>query len=130
MELSPLILLLAAGLVLGQQPPQEPRIRVEVINTTKVHGLAHRGTRYLRDQGFDVVSEGTLVSKPAKVPSDTTLVLDRTNHPEWAAHLAKVLSAAGGVPVRVESRPDTSRYVDVSVLLGALWRPPPQTFNP
>jgi hypothetical protein len=112
---------------------QQPRIRVEVINTTKVHGLAHRGTRYLRDQGFDVVSEGTLATKgplATKPPNDTTLVLDRTHHPEWAAHIAKVLSAAGGVPVRVEDRPDTSRYVDVSVLLGALWRPPPQAFNP
>ena len=103
---------------------QQARVRVEVLNTTKVHGLAHRATRYLRDQGLDVVVEGTI-----KAPSDTTLVLDRTNHPEWAARVARTLSAAGA-PVRVESRPDSSRYVDVTVLLGALWRPPPQTFNP
>ncbi|HWZ58827.1 MAG TPA: LytR C-terminal domain-containing protein [Gemmatimonadaceae bacterium] len=106
-----------------QQQPQ-PRVRVEVLNTTKVHGLAHRGTRYLRDQGFDVVGEGTVAG-----PRDTTLVLDRTHHPEWAARLARSLSASG-TPVRVESRPDSSRYVDVTVLLGALWHPPPQSFNP
>jgi LytR cell envelope-related transcriptional attenuator len=104
---------------------QQPRVRVEVMNTTKVHGLAHRATRYLRDQGFDVVGEGT-----ASAPGDTTLVLDRTNHPEWATRIAHVLGAVSGVPVRVESRPDSSRYVDVTVLLGALWRPPAQTFNP
>ena len=103
---------------------QQPRVRVEVLNTTKVHGLAHRATRYLRDQGFDVVVEGTVIA-----PGDTTLVLDRTHHPEWAASVARALSAAGS-PVRVESRPDSSRYVDVTVRLGALWRPPPQPFNP
>jgi hypothetical protein len=100
-------------------------VRVEVINTTKVHGLARRATRYLRDQGFDVVSEGTIAA-----PNDTTLVLDRTNHHEWAANIARTLSAAGGVPVRLETRPDSSHYVDVTVLLGAHWRPPPQSFNP
>jgi LytR cell envelope-related transcriptional attenuator len=118
-EFRALILLMLA--MAGQQP----RVRVEVINTTKVHGLARRATRYLRDQGFDVVSEGTM-----SAPGDTTLVLDRTNHHEWAANVARSLSAAGGVPVRVESRPDSSRYVDVTVLLGALWHPPPQSFNP
>jgi hypothetical protein len=112
-----LLVLSAAG--------QQPRVRVEVINTTKVHGLARRATRYLRDQGFDVVSEGTMSG-----PGDTTLVLDRTNHRAWAANVAHSLSAAGGVPVRVESRPDSSRYVDVTVLLGAQWHPPPQSFNP
>jgi hypothetical protein len=112
------------ALVLAMVVQQQPRVRVEVINTTKVHGLAHRATRYLRDQGFDVVGEGTV-----KVPSDTTLVLDRTGHQAWASSIAHVL-AATGAPVRVESRPDSSRYVDVTVLLGALWRPPPQAFNP
>jgi hypothetical protein len=104
---------------------QQPRVRVEVINTTKVHGLARRATRYLRDQGFDVVSEGTMPG-----PGDTTRVLDRTNHHAWAASVAHSLSAAAGVPVRVESRPDSSRYVDVTVLLGTQWHPPPQSFNP
>jgi hypothetical protein len=115
--------LIAAAVWLAMQPPQV-RVRVEVINTTKVVGLAHRATRYLRDQGFDVVSARTLAA-----PNDTTLVLDRTHHPDWAAHIAHALSAAGS-PVRAESRPDSSRYVDVTVLLGAAWRAPPQAFNP
>lgn len=95
-----------------------------MINTTKVHGLARRATRYLRDQGFDVVGEGTRAAL-----TDTTLVLDRTNHPAWAANISHVLQA-GGNPVRVESRPDSAHYVDVTVLLGANWHPPPQSFNP
>jgi hypothetical protein len=121
-ELRALIAAVAALLVAAQSP--QVRVRVEVINTTKVPGLAHRATRYLRDQGFDVVSTGTLSAL-----RDTTLVLDRTNHPDWAAHIAHALGAAGS-PVRAESHPDSSRYVDVTVLLGAAWRPPPQAFNP
>ena len=35
------------------------RITVEVLNATKVRGLARRAARALRDQGFDVVSTGT-----------------------------------------------------------------------
>ncbi len=100
--------------------PAGTRIRVEVLNTTTVRGLGRRTTFYLRDLGFDVVrfaGEG-----PAR---DSTLVLDRSGHPEWAALVAKSL---GGV--RVESRPDTSRYVDVSVLIGTSWRPPAQPFYP
>jgi hypothetical protein len=113
--------LILVGLAISAQ---QPRVRVEVINTTKVHGLARRATRYLRDQGFDVVGEGTISAS-----SDTTLVLDRTNHHAWAVNIAHALQAAGS-PVRVESRPDSTHYVDVTVLLGANWHPPPQSFNP
>jgi len=56
---------------------------------------------------------------------DTTLVIDRSGHPEFAQLIARGLGAA-----RVESRPDSSRYVDVSVLVGAGWRPPAQPFYP
>lgn len=100
--------------------PEGTRIRVEVLNTTKVRGLARRATMHLRDRGFDVVGMGT--TQPAR---DSTLVLDRSNHPEWARLVAQALGAA-----RVESRPDTSRYLDVTVLLGDAWRPPPEPFYP
>ena len=101
--------------------PQGVRVRVQVINTTRTRGLARRATRVLRDQGFDVVEMTT--SGPAQ---DTTLVFDRSGHPEWAASVAKVLGPAA----RSESRPDSSRYLDVTVLLGALWRAPAEPFNP
>jgi len=75
---------------------------------------------YLRDQGFDVVDVGN-----TSATLDTTLVLDRSLHPEWARNVATSLGTA-----RVESRPDSSRYLDVTVLVGASWRPPAQPFYP
>jgi len=100
--------------------PEGTRIRVQVLNATRVRGLARRATLHLRDRGFDVVEVGT--TQPAR---DSTLVLDRSNHPEWAALVARALGAT-----RVESRPDTSRYLDVTVLLGGAWRPPAEPFYP
>ena len=100
--------------------PERTRIRVQVLNATRVRGLARRATMHLRDRGFDVVDVGT--TQPAR---DSTLVLDRSNHPEWAALVAKALGAT-----RVESRLDTSRYLDVTVLLGDAWRPPAKPFYP
>ncbi len=96
------------------------RIRVEVLNTTPTRGLARRAMFYLRDHGFDVVQMGNSTGQ-----RDSTLVLDRSNHPAWASRVAGVLGGA-----RVESRPDSSRYLDVTVLLGRSWRPPPQPFYP
>jgi hypothetical protein len=99
---------------------QGVRIRVQVLNTTKTRGLARRATRLLRDQGFDVVEMGT--TGPT---IDTTLVLDRSGHPEWAASVATVVK-----PSRAVSRPDSSRYLDVTVLLGSTWRAPAQPLDP
>jgi hypothetical protein len=62
---------------------------------------------YLRDQGFDVVEVGT-----TSATRDTTLVLDRSRHREWAQNVATSLGTA-----RVESRPDSSRHPDVTVLV-------------
>jgi hypothetical protein len=96
------------------------RITVEVLNATKVRGLARRAALTLRDQGFDVVSTGT-----NRDPFDSTQVLDRTGHREWAVRAAK---AMGGATVLV--RPDSSRDVDITVLIGATWRAPAQPFYP
>jgi hypothetical protein len=100
--------------------PAGVRIKVEVLNATRMRGLGRRATLYLRDRGFDVVAFGT---SPAT--RDTTLVIDRSGHPAYAELVAQGLGGA-----RVESHPDSSRYVDVSVLVGAGWRPPPQPFYP
>jgi hypothetical protein len=96
------------------------RITVEVLNATKVRGLARRAALTLRDQGFDVVSTGT-----NRDPFDSTQVLDRTGHRDWAVRAAK---AIGGATVLV--RPDSSRDVDLTVLIGASWRPPSKPFYP
>ena len=101
--------------------PAGVRVRVEVINTTRTHGLARRATRLLRDQGFDVVAVST-----GGPTSDTTRVLDRSGHQAWAASIARLL----GPGARTELRPDSSRYLDITVLLGTAWRPPAQPLYP
>src|SRR5690348_7915798 len=98
----------------------EQRVRVQVLNATRTRGLGRRAMLYLRDQGFDVVEVGTAPST-----LDTTVVLDRSRHPTWAKEVASSLGTA-----RVESRPDSSRYLDVTVLVGSSWRPPAQPFYP
>ena len=100
--------------------PAGPRVRVQVLNATTTRGLARRATIVLRDRGFDVVEMGTAPDK-----LDSTLVLDRSGHPEWAQRVAATLGGA-----RVAARPDSSRYLDVTVLLGRSWRPPPEPFHP
>lgn len=100
--------------------PAGTRIRVQVLNATKTRGLARRATFFLRDRGFDVVEVGTSVES-----SDSVVVLDRSGHPEWARLVAGALGGA-----RVETRPDSSRYLDVTVLLGASWRPPAEPLHP
>jgi len=108
------------GLGSPDHAPVGARVRVQVLNATTSRGLAQRATDHLRDKGFDVVEIGTNREK-----MDSTLVLDRSNHPDWARRAA---AAMGGA--QVLSRPDSSRYLDVTVLIGASWRPPAQPFHP
>ena len=100
--------------------PAGTRVRVQVLNASKRRGLARRAALALRDRGFDVVEVGT-----TSTLRDSTLVLDRSGHAAWAQLVA---AALGGAPV--EARADSSRYVDVTVLLGASWRPPAQPLHP
>jgi hypothetical protein len=100
--------------------PDSVRIRVQVLNTTRTRGLARRATRLLRDRGFDVVEMGTTTPM-----LDTTLVLDRSGHPAWSAAVAKVMT-----PARAVARSDSSRYLDVTVLVGRTWRPPAEPLDP
>lgn len=108
------------GIGANDHAPFDTRIRVQVLNATATRGLAQRATDHLRDKGFDVVEVGTNREK-----MDSTLVLDRSNHPDWANRVA---AAMGGA--QVLARPDTSRYLDVTVLIGANWRPPTEPFRP
>jgi LytR cell envelope-related transcriptional attenuator len=100
--------------------PEGVRIKVQVLNATRVRGLARRAAMHLRDRGFDVVEVGTDPNA-----RDSVLVLDRSGHPEWARLVARALG--GG---QVLARPDSSRYLDVTVLLGGSWRPPAEPFYP
>lgn len=99
--------------------PEGTRIKVEVLNGTRTKGLARRATLYLRDRGFDVVGAGTETEARA-----TTIVYDRSSHPEWARLVGRALNAP------VVSKTDSSRYLDVTVILGGNWRPPALPFHP
>lgn len=119
----------AGGVVVSPRPTKAPaaarapegvRVRVAVLNATKTRGLARRATLYLRDLGYDVVEIGTVT--PVR---DSTLVLDRSGHPDWARRVGRAMGGA-----RSESRPDSSRYLDVTVLIGANWRAPAEPFYP
>ncbi|MEO7367918.1 MAG: LytR C-terminal domain-containing protein [Gemmatimonadaceae bacterium] len=99
--------------------PHGVRIKVEVLNATRTKGLARRATTYLRDRGFDVVETGTSTKQLEK-----TIVIDRSNHAEWARLVAMVFGAD------VQEKPDSLKFLDVTVLLGADWRPPALPFYP
>jgi len=98
------------------------RITVEVVNATAVRGLGRAATAWLRDVGFDVVNTTTAAEKDRR---DSSVVLYGTGHPEWAAIAAQAIGGA-----RIEARPDSLRYLDLTVLVGRSWRPPPQTLYP
>jgi hypothetical protein len=102
------------------QVPPGVRIRVQVLNATATRGLARRATGYLRDRGFDVVDMAT-----APQSRDSTLIIDRADNPEWAQLVARAFGGA-----TIERGPDSSRYLDVTVVIGRDWTPPAEPFYP
>jgi hypothetical protein len=102
-----------------EKAPSGTRIKVEVLNATTTKGLARRATLFLRDRGFDVVAIGTAAQQRA-----VTTVIDRSRHPEWARLIANAMGAT------LTSRPDSSRYVDATVLIGSNWRASSEPFYP
>ncbi|MBW3628733.1 MAG: LytR C-terminal domain-containing protein [Gemmatimonadetes bacterium] len=121
-----LLLAVVAGVVsmVGQwwgagelaSPPAEvgtsERVRVEVLNAAGIPGLARGATDRLRDAGFDVVFFGN----GRGFEPESSLVLDRVGRREVAAEVARAL----GIP-RVVTRPDTTLYLEVTVVLGKDW---------
>ncbi len=100
--------------------PEGTRIKVEVLNATDTRGLARIATFVLRDAGFDVVFFGNTSER-----ADTTVVRDRSGHPEWAQLAAQAIQ-----PSRTEVRADSGRLVDLTVVVGRSWRPPAQPLRP
>ena len=88
---------------------------MEVLNGSGRRGLARAATRVLRQAGFDVVYFGNLSQIVA-----TTQALARRGDSAAAARVARAL---GAKQVRVST--DTLLRVDVTVLLGNDYRPPP-----
>lgn len=90
-------------------PASRARIRVEVRNGAGLPGAAERMTDLLRRRGFDVVDFGNA----RRFDHPRTHVLDRIGNPGYARDVAGVLR---GVPI--ESAPDSSLYLDVTVMIG------------
>ena len=95
--------------------PRVPaRARVEVLNAAGTAGLARLATHTLRTAGFDVVYFGNAAGERA----DSSVVIDRVGDVERA----RAVAAALGIE-RVVTQPDSTLYLDVSVVLGREWRP-------
>jgi hypothetical protein len=104
---------------LERSEPIEPpaawdRVRVEVLNAGGVPGVAATARDLLRDRGFDVVHYGNAPSFGA----ESSTVLARTGSSESALAVAGVLGVGD-----VRAEPDSSRFADVTVLLGSGWDP-------
>ena len=100
--------------------PAGTRIVVAALNGTTTRGLARRATRALRDAGFDVVASGN-----AEAPTDSSIVFRHAGDTLWAQWAARAIGGA-----RIVSRPDTSRDLHLTVVVGRTWRPPPDPFDP
>jgi hypothetical protein len=110
----------ASGAISGHVVPVGAHVRVEVLNATDTKGLARRAMLVMRSAGFDVVFFGNSAER-----TDTTLILDRSGHADWAALASRAMGVA-----RVEEKADSSRFLDLTVLVGRNWTPPLEPLNP
>jgi hypothetical protein len=88
------------------------RVRVEVLNAGGVPGVAWEATVALRDRGFDVVSYGNA----GTYSPDSSVVLDRVGD----LATARLVGEALGI-LRVDSDPDSTLFLDITVRLGPEW---------
>jgi hypothetical protein len=95
-------------------PGGDEAVQVEVLNASGKAGLGRVGTRTLRRNGFDVVFFGT-----ADTTSDSTHLIVRRGTKDHAEEVRKVLGVG-----RIEVASDTTRRVDVTVILGMDWKGP------
>jgi len=100
----------------GAHPRGGTRVRVEVLNGGGYAGAAREVTEALRDQGFDVVFFGNA----GTFDRDSSVVLDRMGALDRARDVADALGIRN-----LRSEPDSNLYLDVTVVLGRDWQPPP-----
>jgi hypothetical protein len=125
------VIIVAATFVvrrLGHRPAAAPttawtplphRVRVEVRNASNLSGAARTGRLLLQHAGLDVVQSGNADSA---ITANRILVRmgDTTG-------VGRIVEALGGADVVTE--PDSSRLVDLTVILGRNFAPPPDRFN-
>jgi hypothetical protein len=86
-------------------------VQVEVHNGCGKADAAARATSYLREFGFDVVAHGNYSS----FDRDSTVIIDRVGNLQAAR---KVATALGLSHDHVRQQLDSTRYLDVSVVIG------------
>ena len=96
-------------------PGDTDRLTAEVLNGSGKPGLARTATRVLRRGGLDVVFFGNADGPP----TDSTLLLVRQGDGASARRAARLLGV--GTPALA---PDSTRRVDVTIILGADYQPP------
>ncbi len=96
-------------------PGGPDRVRVEVLNGAGVPGVAWEATGVLRDRGFDVVYYGNA----GTYSNDPSVVMDRIGEYDTA----ELVAGALGIPL-VQSEPDSTLLVDITVRLGPDWEAP------
>lgn len=87
-----------------------PHLRVEVLNTTQVDGLARDVTERLRRHGIDVVNFGSASSPD----TDSTRIVVRRGDSTAGVRVRDALGMG-----RVTEQPDPQLLLDVTVLVGA-----------
>lgn len=103
------------------RPPAGERVRVRVVNASNRAGIARRATLLLRDFGYDVVDFDT----ERRQLRDTTEIVVHTGHDDWGARVRRAMGVGATV-----ARPESLRFVDVTVLIGRDWTPPAQPLRP
>jgi hypothetical protein len=102
-----------AGTDAGEAIPRPgDRIRVEILNSGGIQGAASEARDFLRGEGFDVVYFGNA----AAFEPGPTEVVDRTGRAGVADAISRSLAGS-----EVRSEPDSTRLVDVTVLIGTDW---------
>ncbi len=102
--------------------PLPHRVQVEVMNSSKSAGAARIATLLLRHAGLDVVHAGNADAQFRGIERNRIVVRrgDTTG-------VGRVIEAIGGADV--VDAPDPSRVVDLTVVLGATFAPPPDRVN-
>ena len=91
-------------------------VRVEVLNGSGEAGLARNATHALRTEGFDVVFFGNA----GRFDHAHSMVLDRVGDPRGARAVAHAMGIDS-----VVTAVDSSLMLEVTIVLGDDWPPPP-----
>lgn len=102
--------------VFGPAPDRPQEVRIEVLNGAGTPGIARDATHRLRGAGFDVVFFGNAdhFGHEASVVIDRLGAIDRARAVAAALEIDSVVTAV-----------DSSLMLEVTVVLGDDWPPPP-----